>query len=45
MRTRVLLRFSVEDLRLTLFADGRALVEGTSDPDRARAVFDRTVGA
>ena len=44
VRTRVMLRFTVEELRLTLFADGRALVEGTSDPDRARAVFDRTVG-
>jgi len=45
LRTSVLLRFSVDDLRLTVFADGRTLVEGTSDPDRARAILDRTVGA
>ena len=44
VRTSVLLRFAVDDLRLTLFRDGRALVEGTSDPDRARAFFDRAVG-
>ncbi len=40
-----LLRFSVEGHRLTVFADGRALVEGTEDPDRARALYDRWVGA
>ncbi|MEW6073050.1 MAG: ThiF family adenylyltransferase [Planctomycetota bacterium] len=41
----VLLRFRVESYRLTLFRDGRALVEGTDDPERARAVFDRYVGS
>ncbi len=40
----VLLRFRVETYCLTLFRDGRALVEGTDDPQRARAVFDRYVG-
>ncbi len=44
VRTSVLLRFAVDDLRLTLFRDGRALVEGTQDADRARAFFDRVVG-
>ena len=41
----VLLRFAVDDLRITLFADGRALVEGTEDLARARAAYDRYVGA
>ena len=43
-RAGVLLRFRVDGFRLTLFRDGRALVEGTDDPARARAIFDRTVG-
>lgn len=38
------LRFEVESFRLTVFADGRALIEGTDDIDRARAVYDRYVG-
>jgi molybdopterin/thiamine biosynthesis adenylyltransferase len=36
-----MLRFEVEGLRVTLFPDGRALIEGTEDPGRARAVYDR----
>lgn len=40
-----ILRFDVEDLRITVFADGRALVEGTDDLARARAAYDRFVGA
>jgi len=40
-----ILRFSVDGHRLTVFRDGRALVEGTEDPDRARALYDRWVGA
>jgi adenylyltransferase/sulfurtransferase len=40
-----ILRFRVDEHRLTVFADGRALVEGTEDPDRARALYDRWVGA
>ena len=39
-----LLRFDVEGLRVTLFPDGRALVEGTEDSGRARAVYDRYIG-
>ena len=30
---------------VAVFEDGRALVEGTEDPERARAIYDRTVGA
>lgn len=44
-RTGLLLRFEVEELRLTVFPDGRALVEGCEDPVRARAVVDRWIGA
>jgi adenylyltransferase/sulfurtransferase len=34
----------VEDVALTLFADGRCLIRGTGDPLRARAIYDRYVG-
>jgi len=40
-----LLRFLFEGCRVTLFPDGRALVEGTADVARARAVFERALGA
>jgi adenylyltransferase/sulfurtransferase len=40
-----ILRFEVEGLCVTVFADGRALLEGTDDVDRARAVYDRYVGS
>ncbi|HTF87194.1 MAG TPA: ThiF family adenylyltransferase [Planctomycetota bacterium] len=39
-----LLRFDVEGLRVTLFPDGRALIDGTDDAGRARAVYDRYIG-
>ena len=38
-----MLRFTVEGAVLTLFPDGRCLVEGTDEPDRARALRDRYV--
>jgi len=40
-----ILRFAIESERFTLFADGRALIEGTEDEDRALALYDRYVGA
>ncbi|QDU85117.1 Molybdopterin-synthase adenylyltransferase [Planctomycetes bacterium Pla163] len=40
-RSGDLLRFRTDGLTVTLFADGRALVEGTEDVERARAVCDR----
>jgi len=40
-----LLRFAVDEHRVTVFQDGRALVEGTEDEGRALAVYDRWVGA
>lgn len=39
-----LLRFRTDDVELTLFADGRALVKGTADPARARSLVARTFG-
>ena len=43
-RAGPILRFCVEEHQLTLFPDGRALVEGTEDTDRALALVDRYVG-
>ena len=40
-----LLRFTADGNRVTLFPDGRALVEGTEDTSKARAVVARWVGA
>ncbi len=40
-----LLRLEVEGCQLTLFADGRAIIKGTDDPARARAIYARYVGA
>lgn len=44
-RTEYLLTIDAEsDITLTLFADGRALVHGTADPARARAIVSRYLG-
>jgi hypothetical protein len=43
--SRAFLRFTIEGSRLTVFRDGRVLVEGTSDPRRARALADRWIGS
>jgi molybdopterin/thiamine biosynthesis adenylyltransferase len=40
-----LLAFDVDGVRFTVFSDGRALIEGTQDVARARALYDRWVGA
>lgn len=39
-----LLRFHADDLRVTLFKDGRAIISGTSDPVAARALYAKTIG-
>jgi len=39
-----LLRFEVDGCRVTLFPDGRAIVQGTADPARARAILAKHVG-
>ncbi len=42
---RFLLRFAVDPYELTLFPDGRAIVQGTTDPAVARSLYARYVGA
>lgn len=39
------LRFRADGARVTVFADGRALLEGVPDLDRARSLYDRWIGA
>jgi molybdopterin/thiamine biosynthesis adenylyltransferase len=39
-----LVRVNVEEHELTVFPDGRAIVKGTDDPARARALYARYVG-
>ena len=38
------LMFETEGVALTLFPDGRALIRGTDDPDRAKALYAKYVG-
>jgi molybdopterin-synthase adenylyltransferase len=40
-----LLQLVVDGYELTVFADGRAIVGGTSDPAQARTIYARYVGA
>lgn len=40
-----LLRFRIEGITCSVFPDGRALFEGTDDPVRARALYDRWLGS
>ncbi len=44
-RNRFLLRADIDAYRLTVFADGRAIVGGTSDPAVAKSIYARYVGA
>ena len=47
-QTPYLLRCALEDpagLRLTLFADGRMIVHGTTDLERARSIYARYIGS
>lgn len=41
----LLLRFTYGDLTLSVFPDGRTLIQGTSDVARARALYARFVGS
>ena len=43
-RNRFLLRARLDDHKLTLFADGRAIITGTDDPDRARSIYSKYLG-
>ena len=40
-----LLRIHAPEARITVFRGGRAIVQGTQDEGRARALFDRYVGS
>lgn len=44
-RTRALLRVQVPEGRITVFRNGRAIIQGTDDPGRARALYDRYLGS
>jgi adenylyltransferase/sulfurtransferase len=43
-RSPQLLNADLEDVSLTIFSDGRCVVRGTEDPDRALRLYDRFVG-
>jgi adenylyltransferase/sulfurtransferase len=43
-RAGPLLRAEVEEVALTVFPDGRTLIEGTDDCARAEALYDRWLG-
>jgi len=42
---RFMLRFSIGRYDLTVFADGRAIIQGTPDPLEARSVYAKYIGA
>jgi molybdopterin/thiamine biosynthesis adenylyltransferase len=44
-RAGPILRFRVDEYTVTVFHDGRALIEGTDDLERALALYDRYVGS
>ncbi len=44
-RNPFLLRFEPEGFEITVFQDGRAIVKGTDDASRARALYAKFVGA
>ena len=44
MQNHFLLRLAVDGYELTVFADGRAIIGGTSDPAVARSVYAKYVG-
>lgn len=44
-RNPFLLRLHVDEYQITVFADGRAIVAGTSDPAAARVIYARYIGS
>jgi molybdopterin-synthase adenylyltransferase len=42
---RLLLRFERDKYTVTLFADGRALIQGTTDVTVARSLYARFIGS
>ncbi|MBI5244138.1 MAG: ThiF family adenylyltransferase [Elusimicrobia bacterium] len=43
-RNEFLVKFAVEGIEITVFGDGRAIVKGTDDVSRARALYARYIG-
>lgn len=41
---RFLLKFTVEEYEFTVFPDGRAIIKGTNDVDRARTLYAKYIG-
>lgn len=41
---RFLLKFNVEEYEFTVFPDGRAIIKGTSDTDKARVLYAKYIG-
>jgi len=41
---RFLLKFAVDDYEFTVFPDGRAIIKGTSDMDKARTLYAKYIG-
>ena len=41
---RFLLKFAVEGYQFTVFPDGRAIIKGTSDVDKARTLYAKYIG-
>jgi adenylyltransferase/sulfurtransferase len=39
-----LISFTFEENRIVLFKDGRAIIHGTNDPTRARAIYNKLLG-
>ena len=44
MRNQFLVRLAVDGYELTVFADGRAIIGGTSDPAVARSLYAKYIG-
>ncbi len=44
-RNEYLLRFSRDNLEITLFPDGRAMIKGTDEISRARATYAKYIGS
>ena len=41
---RFLLKFNTENCEFTVFPDGRAIIKGTDDVDRARTLYAKYIG-
>ena len=41
---RFLLKFTAEGFEFTVFPDGRAIIKGTADEDKARTLYAKYIG-